>query len=181
MCIPTKHLYSATAVTIVGSVAGVIFLAALPVPASVSSSSGTTSAQAYVEAERGIVRCANRNRIRRGLAPLIVEASLGSAARLHSRNMLRHGFFDHTDPWAMGPGDRVALFDASPWAIGENISAGYTSSSSACRGWMASSGHRDNILDPGYTHIGAGFARGPRGYGYHYTQVFSVLYEDGGS
>lgn len=131
-----------------------------------------------VRAERGILRCANKTRRRHGLAQLRVEPALGRAARLHARNMLRHGFFDHTDPWGRTSEDRVAKFDSRPWWVGENIAAAYGSPSSACRGWFRSRGHRENLLYPAYTHIGAGFAKGRRGYRRYYVQILATLYSE---
>ena len=45
---------------------------------------------------------------------------------------------------------------------GENIAAGPRGPRSVCRAWMRSPSHHANILKPGYTHIGAGFASGGR-------------------
>ena len=124
-------------------------------------------------AERAIRGCANRNRRLHGLSPLAFARPLDRAARLQARNMARLGFFEHTDPLGRDPEDRVAIFDRGRrfTFVGENIAAGYRSAATACRGWMHSSGHRRNVLDPDYTHIGAGFARGGP-YGRYYVQVF---------
>ncbi len=126
--------------------------------------------------EQGIRDCANRNRRSRGIAPLGSGGPLNRAARLHAGNMARHGFFDHTDPQGRGPTERVAIFDrAGRFAfVGENIGAGYRSVAAACRGWMSSAGHRENILRSDYTHVGAGFARGGP-YSRYYVQVFAAL------
>jgi uncharacterized protein YkwD len=66
----------------------------------------------------------------------------------------------------------VVIFDRAGrfTFIGENIAAGYGLAASACDGWM-NSGHRENILEPEYTHIGGGFARGGS-LGRYYVQVF---------
>jgi uncharacterized protein YkwD len=75
--------------------------------------------------------------------------------------MIRWRFFDHTDPLGRGPDARVAKFDLDGLfiGIGENIAKWYPSVHAACEGWLASAGHRENILDPEYTHIGSGYAR----------------------
>ena len=126
--------------------------------------------------ERGIRDCANRNRRSRGISPLSSAGPLNRAARLHARSMARNGFFEHTDPRGRGPAERVAIFDgAGRFAfVGENIGAGYRSVAAACTGWVDSSGHRRNILDSDYTHVGGGFARGGP-YGRYYVQVFAAL------
>jgi uncharacterized protein YkwD len=124
--------------------------------------------------ESGIRRCANGSREAAGLEPLQASGVLDKAARLQARNMAVHGFFEHTDPQGRDPAARVAIFDSRHEFsfVGENIAAGYPSVQSTCRGWMNSSGHRANILDSDYTHIGAGFARGGP-YGRYYVQVFA--------
>lgn len=140
------------------------------------ASAGATASVSVSAIEQGIRECANRNRRARGIAPLSSGRSLNRAARLHARNMARHGFFDHTDPQGRGPTERVAIFDRSGRFafVGENISAGYRSVAAACRGWIDSEGHRENILSSDYTHIGGGFARGGP-YGRYYVQVFAAL------
>lgn len=128
-----------------------------------------------VAAERGIRGCANRERRDSGLAPLALSKPLARAARLHARNMARLGFFEHADPQGRGVGERVAIFDRARrfTYIGENIAAGQGSAGSACDSWMGSAGHRANILNPEFTHIGAGFASGGP-YRRYYVQVFGT-------
>ncbi len=65
----------------------------------------------------------------------------------------------HTGSDGSSAGDRIALagFSASTW--GENVAAGYSSTAAVLDGWMASSGHRDNILGDGFTAIGVASAR----------------------
>ena len=150
--------------------------ALLLLPGTAASSTDTAAAKLSVatKAERAIRGCANRRRRAAGLEPLQASGALGKAARLHARNMAADGFFDHTDPQGRGPAERVELFDGRNELtfVGENIAAGYGSVAEACGGWMNSSGHRANILDADYTHIGGGFARGGS-YGRYYVQVFA--------
>jgi len=42
--------------------------------------------------------------------------------------------------------------------VGENIAAGYTSPASVVQAWMDSPTHRENILNPGFKDLGAGYA-----------------------
>jgi len=130
--------------------------------------------------ERAIRQCVNRERDARGIAPLVIDADLARAARVHVRSMARGGFVDHEDQAGRGPADRVALFtERFAGAVGENVAGGYPSARSACAGWMASPGHRANFLDPQYTHIGTGFAAGGR-WRRSYVQVFGIEPADPG-
>jgi uncharacterized protein YkwD len=140
-----------------------------------ASLSAGSSSPGRAAAERLIRECANRNRRARGLGELGSSQPLSRAARLQAKNMARLGFFDHTDPQGRGVGERVAIFDRAHRFvyIGENIAAGYPSPAAACTGWMHSPGHKQNILNPTFTHIGGGFASGGP-YGRYYVQVFGA-------
>jgi uncharacterized protein YkwD len=61
------------------------------------------------------------------------------------------------------------------WSWGENIAAGYSTPESVVAGWMASSGHRANILNAGYRDLGVGIVQksGSR-YGYYWVQDFGA-------
>ncbi|MBZ0150008.1 MAG: CAP domain-containing protein [Planctomycetes bacterium] len=97
----------------------------------------------------------NRRRYLLGLPLLRIDAKLGAAARDHSDDMLRLGFFSHTSPVAgkRTPGDRAARFGTSGGA--ENIAAGHDSGASAIDGWWYSPGHHKNLLgNHGRTGLG---------------------------
>jgi uncharacterized protein YkwD len=139
-----------------------------------ASGARSAAATATANAERLIRRCANHQRAMRGIPALRVDTSLGRAARAHARAMLEQGFFDHTDPQGRGPRDRVARLSSRRWiAVGENIAAGFRDAGRTCARWNHA--HRANMLKRSYTHIGAGYAHGPRGYGRYYVQVFGTL------
>jgi uncharacterized protein YkwD len=146
--------------------AGIVVAAALPVAA---------SAQSVAErAAQEVRQCANKERRKHGLGPLTENPILDKAARYHARNMAKKDFFDHTDPEGRGPAERIDLFGS--WeafnGIGENIAAGEDGPAQACRDWMESPGHRENILDPSYHAIGGGFAMGDTSLRFYYVQEF---------
>jgi uncharacterized protein YkwD len=124
--------------------------------------------------ERVIRACANRRRAKRGIPPLRLDRSLSRAARAHAIAMLEQGFFDHRDPQGRGPRDRVARTSGRYWsAVGENIAAGFATAEDTCARWNRA--HVANMLKRSYTHIGAGYATGTRGYRRYYVQVFGTL------
>ena len=47
--------------------------------------------------------------------------------------------------------------------LGENIAFNYAGASEVVAGWMNSSGHRANLLDPAFTEIGVGIAYSSKG------------------
>lgn len=136
----------------------------VPLLVALALAGGWASAEAgsIISAERLIRQCANRERFAAGLPPLYRAPALDAAARGLARDMVVRRFFDHTDPDGAGPQERVDAIEAG-WGVGENIAMGYRSVRAACRGWMASPGHRKNILEPSYEAVGAGYARGRGG------------------
>lgn len=132
-----------------------IFAAALAlVPAATAGPEAATLSQN----ERALVRAVNAARASSGLRALSVDPALTRVARAHSARMLRTGVFEHG---AMGA--RLAGSGARGPVFGENLAWGTGSMGAASyivRSWMASPGHRANLLRPGWTRIGLGALRG---------------------
>ena len=59
-------------------------------------------------------------------------------------------------------------FGISYKSAAENIAKGQKTPAAVVNAWMNSSGHRKNILNAGFTHIGVGYADG----GNYWTQMF---------
>ncbi|CAL9675821.1 hypothetical protein SUDANB1_07838 [Streptomyces sp. enrichment culture] len=118
-----------------------------------------------------VVDLTNRERGRAGLPPLAGDPLLTTAAQAHSADMVARAFYAHTAPDGSQPWDRAAAAGSTRRTIGENIACGQRSPADVVEGWMNSPGHRANILKPGFTHIGIGFAGGGRA-GTYWTQLF---------
>ncbi|PRP92387.1 Cysteine-rich secretory protein family protein [Enhygromyxa salina] len=99
--------------------------------------------------------------------PVVAEAQLRCAARLHSEDMALRGFFAHTNLDGESPWDRVDKTEYSGNASGENIAQGYPDPAAVMDGWMNSPGHCSNIMNPDNTELGVGFY----GDGNYWTQV----------
>jgi uncharacterized protein YkwD len=110
----------------------------------------------------------NRARERHGMRSLRYSAALRRSATGHSKDMVRSGKFSHYGSRGSTLTGRVAragyLAHAGAYAVGENIGSGpgrrFGSAVAVVRGWMHSSGHRANILNPSYRDFGVGVARG---------------------
>lgn len=118
-----------------------------------------------------VVDLTNRERTRHGLPPLSADPLLTTAAQAHSADMVARAFYAHTAPDGSQPWDRAAAAGSTRRSVGENIACGQRSPADVVEGWMNSPGHRANILKPGFTHIGIGFAGGGRA-GMYWTQLF---------
>jgi uncharacterized protein YkwD len=107
----------------------------------------------------------NNERASRGLAPLTDEATLESVATGYSQAMVQQRFFGHVSPSGGTLTDRLASYvgSATSYATGENLAWGegtLGTPAAIVRGWMASPGHRDNILNDAYREIGIGIVTG---------------------
>jgi uncharacterized protein YkwD len=109
----------------------------------------------------------NAERRAHALPPLVASNRLRRAAARHGRDMVARRYFAHVSP---GGGDvrrRVArtgyLRDSSAWMLGENIAwgAGERATPRAIvAAWMASPGHRANILRRSFREIGIAVVAG---------------------
>jgi uncharacterized protein YkwD len=102
---------------------------------------------------------------------------LAAVARQHSEEMARNGYFSHQGMDGSLPYTRVSRAGIQWRATGENI-AKFPDVQSAQAGFMDEPkfqhNHRGNILNPAYTHVGVGVARGADGLLY-ITQEFATL------
>jgi uncharacterized protein YkwD len=111
--------------------------------------------------EQQVIGLLNQIRAQNNLSPLTANTQLRNAARAHSADMLRRGFFDHNSPTEAWDA-RVARFLKAP-LTGENIAMGsgtYSSPASIVEQWMQSPPHRAIILTAGFKRIGLGLASG---------------------
>ena len=118
--------------------------------------------------EEGVVSRINSVRRNHGLRSLSVVSRLDEAADRHSTSMASASYFRHelytptrATTWTSfgtwirwywpGPG-------YSSWSAGENLAWGAPaiSASQTVSRWMASPGHRANILNPAWRNIGVG-------------------------
>jgi uncharacterized protein YkwD len=83
---------------------------------------------------------------------------LSDAAVLHAQDMLRFNYLDHTGHDGSSPAERVAATGYRYRIVGENLAAGPETPQEAVRGWMASPGHCQNIMDERFTELGVAFA-----------------------
>ncbi len=131
----------------------------------------------------------NRERVTRGERPLRANGKLERAARGHSENMVQEGYFAHESPSGSTPLSRMrsARYIYSSklgYEVGENIAWGtlwLASPKAIVEAWMASPGHRENILDPHFQDTGLGIVPqvpgdlGEGQSGAMYTQDFGAL------
>jgi uncharacterized protein YkwD len=110
----------------------------------------------------------NEERAKRGLKALAANPQLEKAAQNYTRTMVSQGFFDHVSPGGSTLLSRVRrgtryLHGARRYSLGENIAWGsstYATARATVQSWMESSGHRANILNRKFKHVGIGVVPG---------------------
>ncbi len=118
--------------------------------------------------EQEVIRLVNEERAKNGLKALTYDWQLGRVARYKSQDMKDNGYFSHTSPVYGSPFQMMKSFGISYKSAGENIARGQATPRAVVDAWMNSSGHRANILNSSFTHIGVGYVSS----GKYWTQMF---------
>ncbi len=98
----------------------------------------------------------NRIRAQYGLRPLQLDPTLNRVARLQALDMAWADAISHQGLGHTSLGWRVTQSGFKWWIVAENAAAGQPTVAAVMRAWMASPGHRRNILDPRLTYLGVG-------------------------
>lgn len=122
-------------------------------------------ADAAAAARQAILAETNAARAAAGLSALTASSALDGIAQACSNTQAANGVMAHC-------GDYYSLYPAGWTRAAENVAYGQ-SIDGVVDAWLASPGHRANILDPSLTHIGIGYALGADGRPY-YTQDFGA-------
>jgi len=110
-----------------------------------------------------ILGLVNQRRAEAGLKPLRIQPQLQQAAQKYADQMAGASSFSHTGTDGSTPFSRMAAAGFHGTMMGENIARGFSNPTSVMEAWMNSAGHRANILNPGYTDLGVGIAKGEGG------------------
>jgi uncharacterized protein YkwD len=136
------------------------FVVARGEAARVAHSTPVTSRSAAALVDSGVLEELNQIRAAHHLVPLRLSPRLSAAASFHSRDMLEKGFFSHSSSNGQVFWKRIETFYPegrfSYWSVGENLfwTTGAASATVSMKAWMASPGHRANILNPAWREIG---------------------------
>lgn len=91
-----------------------------------------------------------------------------ASAHAKSADMAKNNYFSHTSPTYGSPFDQMKAAGISYRSAGENIAQGQQTPEQVVQAWMNSEGHRANILNSSFTHIGVGYVAD----GNYWTQQF---------
>jgi hypothetical protein len=120
-----------------------------------------------------VIDLVNAERAAEGLHPLNLDPNLATAARNHSEDMGLQDYFSHTSIDGRTVPERITAAGYFYNTYGENIAAGQPTPEDVIDAWMASSGHRANILNSNFCDIGVGYAYlAGSTYRHYWTQDF---------
>jgi uncharacterized YkwD family protein len=141
-----------------------------PAPTKPEPTQPTPQPSGLTAEEQQMVNLVNAERAKAGLKPLAVDMHLVKLARMKSQDMINKNYFSHQSPTYGSPFDMMKREGITYRTAGENL-AGASTVTRAHDLLMQSSGHRKNILNPAFTHIGIGIVKGGP-YGTMFTQMF---------
>lgn len=124
--------------------------------------------------ESAFLTLINTYRAEHDLAALRLSRALGAAAEQHSRDMANGDYFAHTLSDGTSWSDNIKKhgYDDET-ALGENIAAGNASAEATFNQWVASTSHRENMLNPDFKAIGIGRASNEdSSYDWYWTTTF---------
>lgn len=115
----------------------------------------------------------NSIRKKNGIPLLSWSSTAAKAARKHSIDMAKQGYFDHYNLNGKSPGDRLREEGINYSNIGENIITGYGGAIISTHAWYNTPEHRENILNKNYNSLGVGFTyQEDRNFKTYITQKF---------
>lgn len=109
------------------------------------------------------MRLANRQRVVAGLPKLRRAKALNSAALQHSIDQAHRGSMSHTGSDGSDAGQRISRNGGKWRTWAENVASGYPTARSVVNGWMNSSGHRRNLLNPSMKRMSVAVAYSSNG------------------
>jgi uncharacterized protein YkwD len=144
---------------VLGGALGAIIILAAPAGAS-PEGNGNRALSSRSALERSIVGEINALRSDHGLRPLVVSRSLAMAARSHSHDMARAGYFTHESRDGQPFYERVRRYYGSAgyrmWRTGENLlwASPDVGAARAVEMWIQSPSHRHILLTAAWREIG---------------------------
>ncbi len=105
--------------------------------------------------ESDVIDLINEERTSRGLSKLSNSSVAHSAAKTRAREIVV--LFSHTRTNGKSFYSAITDLGYETEFRGENIAAGQETPEDVVKAWMNSPSHRENILNPDYTHIGVAY------------------------
>lgn len=98
----------------------------------------------------------NKARKAEGLSPLTYSSKAQKAADIRAKEIIE--LFSHTRPDGSDCFTALSETGVTMKSAGENLASGYETPKAVVDGWLASPGHRENIMRPDFTELAVGVA-----------------------
>ena len=102
----------------------------------------------------------NQQREANQLAPLELNDQLSQAAMIKANDMLNQNYWDHYSPNNQSPWQFITQTGYVYKYAGENLAKGFYDEKSVVSAWMASPGHKANILSDKFSQTGIATVKG---------------------
>ncbi|MDK2967240.1 CAP domain-containing protein [Lacrimispora amygdalina] len=132
-----------------------------------NTDNGSTTNKTYTQQ---VVDLVNAERAKAGLAPLTIDANVEKAANVRAGEIQTS--FEHVRPNGSSFSTALREQNVNFQGAGENIAWGQQTPQEVMNAWMNSAGHRANILNKNFTHIGVGNLQNSAGTQY-WVQLFT--------
>jgi uncharacterized protein YkwD len=122
---------------------------------------GSSASREAILTQQGIIVDTNGERTKHGLGALRENVELNHAAQTKLADMFAQQYFDHIAPNGNGPGTLAQNANYAYVTVGENLALGdFKNNEDLVAAWMASPGHRANILNSRFVDIGVAVSKG---------------------
>jgi uncharacterized protein YkwD len=109
----------------------------------------------------GIISYTNKERTKLGISYLGLDSKLTHAAESKLQDMFQNQYFEHVSPTGESVSDVAKKAGYEYIVVGENLALGiFGGDDQVVAAWMASPGHKKNILDERYRDIGIAVGQG---------------------
>jgi hypothetical protein len=103
----------------------------------------------------------NAARQSNSVKPLTINDQLAQAAQAKANDMAARDYWSHQTPQGNPPWVFAQAQGYTYQKLGENLATGFSGPQATIDGWMASTEHRNNMLDNAYSQVGFGYANNP--------------------
>lgn len=149
---PSAYLYFCLIVIVAFSVLKIINIFPQLKEKVLGYASNITSHQVHEET--------NRERVKLGLKPLVINEKLNQAALAKAQDMFNQQYWSHNSPSGKEPWFFIQEADYVYQIAGENLARDFANTPDLIAAWMASPSHKANIINPKYQDIGIAVVNG---------------------
>jgi len=114
-----------------------------------------------------------------GLGPVVFNAKLTAASRVHAEDLAAHGTISHSGTDGSGHGERVQRQGYYFSIAAENVATGQKSWAKVFQAWKDSPDHNENLLRSGVTDFGIALVYEPKTtYQTYWAMVVAAPFKD---